>query len=113
MVGLARRTGLLASPPARQLNIDSHNQCLVFERGDLVFAFNFHPVQSLPDYRFTAHRDGDFTVALSTDVTGFGGTERIDTRLHYPAPGRQMSVYLPSRTAAVFAPAAARAGTGR
>jgi 1,4-alpha-glucan branching enzyme len=108
MVGLARRTGLLRTPPAQQLNIDADNQCLVFERGDLVFAFNFHPTRSLPDYRFTAHRDGDFTVALSSDAAAFGGTDRIDTHLRYPAPARQMSVYLPSRTAAVFAPAGGR-----
>ena len=39
-----------------------------------------------------------------TDATGFGGQGRVDPEVTYPAPGGELSVYLPCRTAAVFSP---------
>ena len=102
MLHLAKDHRLLEAAPAQQLNLDSDNQCLMFERANLVFAFNFHPDRSIPDYQFPVHADGDYALALNSDAPEFGGFGRVDEEQVFPSPGRQLSIYLPSRTALVL-----------
>ena len=81
-------------------NNDDH--MLSYMRGDLLFAFNFHPTKSLTDYLLPAV-EGNYTIVLSTDDKKFGGFDRIDTSLTYPAGANErVKVYLPSRTAIVL-----------
>lgn len=106
MLDLAKTHNLLTSPPARQLNIDQHNLSLMFERANLVFAFNFHPGHSVPDYALPLPDDlagHSYTAALSTDAPNFGGHNRIDPTTTYPTTDNRLTLYLPSRTATVFA----------
>ncbi|MDG2124530.1 MAG: alpha amylase C-terminal domain-containing protein, partial [Verrucomicrobiales bacterium] len=89
-----------------QLNIDQHNLSLMFERANLVFAFNFHPGHSVPDYALPLPDDlagHSYTAALSTDAPNFGGHNRIDPTTTYPTTDNRLTLYLPSRTATVFA----------
>jgi len=85
------------------------DKVIVFERGGLVFAFNFHPTKSFTDYRVGTNEVGSYKVVLNSDEERYGGYERIDTSLSYNAEsygyaGRQFSfqIYLPSRVALVF-----------
>ena len=39
---------------------DEGDKMLVVERGDLVFVFNFHPVNSFSDYRVGAYLPGPY-----------------------------------------------------
>ncbi len=56
-------------PPATQM--------IVVERGDLVFVFNFHPVNSYTDYRVGCLNPGTYKVALSSDEDVFGGWKNV------------------------------------
>ena len=51
MIRLFRRAKIFAHTP-QIICEDNSRQILVFRRGDYVFAFNFNPVESFPDYRF-------------------------------------------------------------
>ncbi len=109
MIKLAADRSLLASPAPRQLWERDDDKVLVFERGGLVFAFNFHPNRSLTDYRFPAP-SGRYRIILDSDDEAFGGHQRLDHRTHHlttpPSPSGsgpyQLSLYLPSRTALVL-----------
>jgi len=91
------------------------DKVVVFERGDCVFVFNWNPTQSFSDYRIGCRDKCDYKLVLSSDNPEFGGYSNLWT---YTAPtysaedyafnGRPASflAYLPSRTVAVYAPAA-------
>lgn len=73
-----------------------------FMRGDLLFAFNFHPTKSFTDYPIPAKK-GDYSVTLTTDDASYGGFERLDTKQDYPAGSNErVKLYLPARTAIVL-----------
>ncbi|MEN8773039.1 MAG: alpha amylase C-terminal domain-containing protein [Akkermansiaceae bacterium] len=95
---------VLASPEAKRLNLDQDNQCLQFERGDLVFAVNLSPSNSVVDYEFPVTQKGDYRLLLSSDDSEFGGHARTDTSIDYPLTGGQLKIYLPCRTILVFEP---------
>ena len=78
---------------------------LVFYRHGLLFAFNFHPTQSMTNVLVPVHQPGEYTVVLSTDDEAYGGWNRVE---HIPYPtklfdGRHfVELYLPARTAVVL-----------
>jgi 1,4-alpha-glucan branching enzyme len=106
-LALARKHHLLANSTAHQLNIDPANQVLIFERGALVFVFNFHVTRSIFDYHFFVPHSGRYRILLSTDAPEFGGHNRVDTSLTYETfveDGiNKLSFYVTSRTALVLA----------
>ncbi|KAJ1877091.1 alpha-1,4-glucan branching enzyme, partial [Kickxella alabastrina] len=82
---------------------------LAFERGGLLWVFNFHPTNSYTDYRIGTAWPGKYRVALSTDDKIFLGQGRVDATVdHFSTPeewnGRPnyVQVYLPTRTAVVY-----------
>ncbi|MDD2424882.1 MAG: alpha amylase C-terminal domain-containing protein [Bacteroidales bacterium] len=87
------------------LSEDNGNQILVFRRNDHIFAFNFNPVKSFPDYQFRAPA-GAYTIQLNTDSVMFGGEARVsDNERHISLNinGIEMlSLYLPCRSAFVL-----------
>jgi 1,4-alpha-glucan branching enzyme len=78
MLKLVTEYNLMLPDWARQLNLDSDNKTLVFERNELIFIFNFHISHSIPDYEFTVPDPGDYQIILNTDNPAFGGHGRID-----------------------------------
>ena len=78
---------------------------LVFYRRGLLFAFNFHPTQSLTNVLVPVHQPGEYTVALSTDDEKYGGFGQIE-HITYPTKlfdGKHyVELYLPARTAVVL-----------
>ena len=106
MLSLAQKQKLLqAQPQCRWIGQD--DKTLVYERKDLVFAFNFHPVNSIDGYFVPVEKEGKYRVVLTTDDAAFGGHDRISKTYVYDAV-RQIDgkigfkVYLPSRTAMVL-----------
>ncbi|KAI9189067.1 alpha-1,4-glucan branching enzyme [Blastocladiella emersonii ATCC 22665] len=93
------------------------DKVLAFERwsGDgkqhLLFVFNWHPTQSYTGYRIGVNRPGTYRVVLDSDAREFGGFARVDPTVDHiasadaPWNNRAASVqlYLPSRSATVFA----------
>jgi 1,4-alpha-glucan branching enzyme len=93
-------------PEQRHINNDDH--ILAFERANILFVFNFHPVKSYPGYGLSCP-SGRFKIILNTDNEAFGGQSRINENLIYRtvpekayAPNQMLQLYLPSRTALVL-----------
>lgn len=87
---------------------DDWNKTLVFEKAGLVFVFNFHINQSLPDYEFYVPESGKYKIILNSDAPKFGGHNRVDDAIEYPTQfneqeGRHyLKVYVPNRAVLVF-----------
>ncbi|TGD78775.1 alpha amylase C-terminal domain-containing protein [Hymenobacter wooponensis] len=109
MIKVAKSSRLLsptAAGIARELNIDTNNQVLIFERGNLLFVFSFHVDRSVPDYRFYVPLAGRYRILLNSDDTQFGGFGRIDNTVTYETfeedGVNKLSLYVTSRTALVL-----------
>ncbi|MEO1833418.1 MAG: alpha amylase C-terminal domain-containing protein [Akkermansiaceae bacterium] len=94
---------VLAASEAKMLNLDQVNQCIQFERGDLIFAVNLSPSSSVVDYEFPVHQEGSYRLILSSDDPKFGGANRADSSIDYPAVEGRVKIYLPCRTILVLA----------
>ncbi len=95
-------------PDLRWLHEDDH--VLAFERGGLLFVFNFSPEKSFSDYAIPVGAGADWEVLFTSDDGRYGGFDRIS---HEPKsaflPGREgnfVRLYLPPRTCMVLKPAA-------
>ncbi|MBQ4050813.1 MAG: alpha amylase C-terminal domain-containing protein, partial [Oscillospiraceae bacterium] len=83
------------------------DKLIVYRKGDLVFAFNFHPSKSFDGYFLSIGTTGGYEVVLSTDEERFGGHSRVAMNQYYYSrrmtDGRAgFNCYLPSRSAVVF-----------
>jgi 1,4-alpha-glucan branching enzyme len=93
---------------ANQLFVDEHNKTIAFSRGALIFVFNFHPFNSIFDYRFPVRDSGDYHLILNTDSAEFGGQGRIDQKMIYTSwfnsetERPELRIYNTNRTAQVF-----------
>jgi len=109
IISLVKRYHALEGTMPRRLFVSDTNKILVFERGSLVFLFNFHSTLSVADYAVVVP-PGSYHLVLDSDETRFGGHARI-------APGQTFElltemrdtemchiirVYLPCRTAMVL-----------
>ena len=84
------------------------DQVLAFERGGLLFIFNFHPTKSYTNYGIPINA-GKFKIVLSSDDEEFGGFKRVDKDMSYytrPLPlnktHHHLQLYIPSRIAMVL-----------
>jgi 1,4-alpha-glucan branching enzyme len=110
MIALATAHDLLSAKAATLRWEHDQDKVLIFQRGGLLFAFNFHPDNSYSDYRFPAPA-GRYAIVLNSDDADTGGHARVDNTLPHvslPAendhqPPHQLSLYLPNRTALVLA----------
>lgn len=106
MVSMAKANHLLASDQATQLNMDETNQTIIFERQNLIFMFNFHHSNAIPDYRFRIPQKGEYKIILNSDSSRYGGFNRVDDVMTYPTVtlfGEHfLSTYLPNRTCLVL-----------
>jgi 1,4-alpha-glucan branching enzyme len=110
MIGLNRKGLLLDERHINRLVENNHDKVIVFSRGDYLFVFNFHPVNSYTDYGISIA--GKFKAVLDTDDASFGGFNRIDKSIIYRAIRKEerqalnvpfrLYLYLPSRTAIVL-----------
>ncbi|KAG6596555.1 1,4-alpha-glucan-branching enzyme 1, chloroplastic/amyloplastic, partial [Cucurbita argyrosperma subsp. sororia] len=89
---------------------DEGDKVIVFERGDLVFVFNFHWSNSYYDYRVGCLKPGKYKIVLDSDEPSFGGYNRLDHSAeyftfegNYDNRPRSFLVYAPSRTVGVYA----------
>ncbi|MDP1621693.1 MAG: alpha-amylase family glycosyl hydrolase [Bacteroidales bacterium] len=91
-----------------QLNMDSENQTIIFQRQGLIFIFNFHVSKSIPDYEFAVPVPGDYRIILNTDRPEFGGHDRVNDKLvyttlyHPETETHRLIIYNTNRTALVF-----------
>jgi len=103
MIAVLKSYNILSALPARQINMDEANKVIIFERNNLVFAFNFHNDRSIPDYKFNSIGKGVYKIILSSDDTDVGGFARIDSSVDYHTLNHdQLSIYLPCRSAVIL-----------
>ena len=109
MVKLIRKNHLLNKAGAENLWLDERNKIIAFERGGLLFVFNFHPTKSQTNFFLHTHITGagEYKAVFSTDDEIFGGQNRIDKKYVYSTiedkkRGLGFEIYLPCRTAIVF-----------
>ena len=108
MIRLIKESKLLHFTRPEPRHINNNDHILAFERANLLFVFNFHPVKSYFGYGLSCPA-GKFRIILDSDNAAFGGQSRIDESLTYRtvpeknfAPNQMLQLYLPSRTALVF-----------
>lgn len=82
------------------VNVNDSDHVITYVRDGYVFAYNFYPTKSYTDYGINVP-DDEYKIVLSSDDQKFGGTDRIDTSITYPAKN-QLKLYLPARTAVVL-----------
>jgi len=108
MLELVEEYGLLKINYGTLISIDEENKTIVYEKGGLIFVFNFHPSRSIPGYGFRVTEPGDYHVILNTDHPRFGGSGRIDesrdhtTLFREESQSHQLMVYNTNRTAIVL-----------
>ncbi|KAL6236661.1 1,4-alpha-glucan-branching enzyme [Aspergillus navahoensis] len=102
--------GWLHAPQAYISLKHEGDKVLVFERGGLLWIFNFHPTESFTDYRVGVEQAGTYRIVLDTDDQAFGGLGRIDketrfftTDMEWNGRRNYLQVYIPTRTALVLA----------
>lgn len=100
--------GWLQAPQAYISLKNETDKVIVFERGGVVFIFNFHPTESFSDYRIGVDQPGTYRVVLNSDSKDFGGYNRIDeatrfftTPMEWNGRANWTHVYIPCRTALV------------
>ncbi len=102
---------LLCDPLIEQLAVHEDTRQLIYRRGPLVFAFNFHPDESYESLRIPVPDRSDYQLLLDTDAEVFGGQGRVAAGQKHvwedvPMYGRDQSlrIYLPARSAQVLGP---------
>jgi 1,4-alpha-glucan branching enzyme len=111
MQQLDKQFKILTDKLIEQLQIHEDNKTIVYRRGPLVFAFNFHGHNSYSDWRIPVPDVADYRVVLNSDEKRFSGLGLTAENLRYPIQevpwdGREQSVqvYLPARSVQVLAP---------
>ena len=105
MLDLVKQHVVMQALPAWLLNADEGNKTIVYERGNLIFVFNWGP-HSIPDYEIPVKQTGDYQIILTTDEKAFGGFGNIDANTKFPSEQKgdriTMKVYNVSRVATVY-----------
>ena len=106
MTALIQDGGLFGEAPIRLLGISRIKKWLAFERGAMVYIFNFHPTESWVDHPVPVS-PGDYNMHLNSDARRFGGQGRIEEEQRFfsfpdAKGGHLIYTYLPARTAMVL-----------
>lgn len=77
MIELLKEHKILSAGYGYQLKVDADNKTLIYEQAGLLFVFNWHPANSIPDYELPAPQAGKWQVVLSSDEAIYGGQGRV------------------------------------
>ena len=110
MQHLDKASHLLADTDIQLLFIHEAAKQIVYTRGGLLFAFNFHPSESVTDWRIPVPERADYRLILDTDDVMYGGHGAVEG-VHYPwqdvaieGQAQSIQLYVPARSAQVLAP---------
>jgi len=87
------------------------DKLIVFEKGDLLFIFNFHPYQSYDNYRIGTIWKTDHKIILDSDEARFFGKSRLTYGHEHTFPcmhtgwmnrPNYIQLYIPCRTCIVL-----------
>lgn len=77
MIKFAKKHKLLLDKTADLLSIDQDRKLLSYQVDDLIFLFNFHPVNSYDGLETPIYEKGDYQVVFNSDRKKYGGLDRI------------------------------------
>ena len=105
MVALTKRNNMFQQRMADLRLLKEPEKIIAFYRKGLLFAFNFHPSESLTNVLVPVPNNADYTVRLCSDDEKYGGQNLVE-HMTYPAKefnGQYfVELYLPARTAVVL-----------
>ena len=110
MITLVKGVRMFQRTPVVEVWHNDGDQVLAYERGTLLFIFNFNPAKSFEDYGFLV-KEGKYTVALNTDDKAYGGFGLTDDTVEhftvhddlYHKQGKGwLKIYIPARSAVVL-----------
>jgi 1,4-alpha-glucan branching enzyme len=109
MISMTKQYKLHSEPRIDLIYEHSDDKVIIFSRNSILFAFNFHPTRSYPDYSFEIQK-GKYEMILDSDAKQFGGQGRLkpgqihETFAMDDGNRRRfvLSLYLPTRTALVL-----------
>ena len=111
MMELDETYRVLERPEIEELLRHEPEKQVVFRRGPLILAFNFHPHESYTGMRVPVPEPRDYRLVVDTDAEIYDGHGRAEFPMTYPVQtepmyGRDQSIqiYLPARSAQVLAP---------
>ncbi|MBQ6823375.1 MAG: alpha amylase C-terminal domain-containing protein, partial [Clostridia bacterium] len=105
MVAVTKENGMYRQQMGDLMLSKRPEKMLAFYRGGLLFAFNFHPTDSLQSVLIPVHQPGEYKVLLSTDDPQYGGWGQIEHRTYSTKmfdEKHYLELYLPARTAVVL-----------
>lgn len=109
MLNLEAKYSWLSKEQAYLLTTNEPDKVVVFERGELLWCFNFHTSSSYTDYRIPLLRPGKYSIALDSDHPDYGGHNRLDPtteffseKFTFGGQTNSMQVYLPNRCVVIF-----------
>ncbi|HDR68018.1 MAG TPA: 1,4-alpha-glucan-branching enzyme [Bacteroidaceae bacterium] len=107
MIHLVRDFNLFSAYP-NFIKADEQDKVIAFERGGLIFVFNFHPTSSYTDYGIAVDA-GRYKILLCSDEHKYGGFGRNDCSIIHRTKversfglKQSLNLYLPSRSAQVL-----------
>lgn len=105
MIRLTTQFKILSTREISLLHEHHTDKVIAFERGGLVFVFNFHPSRSHKDYLVHAS-PGTYKMIFNSDLPEFGGHNRLAAgQVHHTLEkgnASMLSLYLPSQCALVL-----------
>ena len=106
MLNLLKDNNTLNAKKVEQLNEDEDNNVIMFQKGTLIFVFNFHPENSIENYEFYVPKAGKYKVIFSSDDKEFGGYDRISKEIVYKTIKKdgvdKLNIFVPNRAAFVL-----------
>ena len=106
MIHLIRKERLLTKKTENRW-MGQDEKVMIYNRGKVVFAYNFNPTQCFDSYFVPVPEPGKYQVVFSSDDSEFGGHGRVDKQYVYETKEGENGLigfqcYLPQRTAIVF-----------
>jgi len=105
MIALTKKCRMFTQRMADLRLLKEPEKTIVFSRKSLLFAFNFHPTQSLTNVLVPVPCAAEYTVELCSDDEKYGGSNLVE---HMTYPTKEFNgqhfveLYLPARTAVVL-----------
>ena len=105
VIKLTKKKDIFSQRMADLRLMKAPEQTVVFYRNGLLFAFNFHPTNSLTNVLVLVLNNADYTVALCSDDVKYGGQGLVE-HIKYPVKKFDdqyfVELYIPARTAIVL-----------
>lgn len=77
MLKLVKKYNTLNEEYGYIINMDTTNKTMVYQKGDLIFILNWHPTNSIADYRINVPDAGEYKLIMSSDNKEYGGFGRV------------------------------------